>query len=401
MSNRFDFVIVGAGIMGLAIAHELRKRHPSSSIALLEKESTLGKHASGRNSGVLHSGIYYSAGSLKAKLCAEGAREMAAYCEEHQLPLQRSGKVILPVEKDQDSQIEILMSRAAANGARAYVIQQDELSRIEPFAVSCTGRALHSPDTALVNPLAILNHLEQNLQSTGVAFFKNTKVENIHPQNSLIKTSQDEFSYGYLFNTAGVFADVIAKEFGIAEKYSILPFRGSYYELSEKSKIRINSLIYPVPDLRVPFLGVHFMRTIDNHTYMGPSATPALGRENYKPLIGIKLKEAGSIAKFIGQQYLKAQGFRALVRQEARRMLRRNFAKDAQKMVPQVREEDLVPCTKVGIRAQLLDVEKQELVMDFLVEHAKNSTHILNAVSPGFTSSLRFARYVLGQLPQL
>src|SRR6185436_12958466 len=168
MLQRFDFVIVGAGIMGLAIARELRKRHPSSSIALLEKENALGKHASGRNSGVLHSGIYYPAGSLKAKLCAEGAREMAAYCEEHHLPLKRSGKVILPVEKDQDSQIEILLSRATANGARAYVIAQDELTKIEPFAVSCTGRALHSPDTALVNPLEVLNHLEQSLQSTGV-----------------------------------------------------------------------------------------------------------------------------------------------------------------------------------------------------------------------------------------
>jgi (S)-2-hydroxyglutarate dehydrogenase len=398
MPNRFDFVIVGAGIMGLAIARELRKRNPASSIALLEKEEALGKHASGRNSGVLHSGIYYPAGSLKAKLCAEGAREMAAYCEEHRLPLKRSGKVILPVEKDQDSQIEILLSRATANGARAYVIDQDELSKIEPFAVSCTGRALHSPDTALVNPLEILNHLEQSLQSTGVSFFKNTRVEQINVQNLLLKTNQGEFSYGYLFNTAGVFADVIAKQFGIAQKYSILPFRGSYYQLSEKSKIRINSLIYPVPDLRVPFLGVHFMRTMDDHTYMGPSATPALGRENYKHLDGISLIEATSIAKFIGQQYLKAPGFRRLVRQEARRLLKRNFAKDAQKMVPQIREEDLVSCNKAGIRAQLLDLEKQELVMDFLVEHAENSTHILNAVSPGFTSSLRFARYVLDQL---
>jgi L-2-hydroxyglutarate oxidase LhgO len=363
----------------------------------LEKESALGKHASGRNSGVLHSGIYYPAGSLKAKLCAEGAREMAAYCEEHHLPLKRSGKVILPVEKDQDSQIEILLSRATANGATAYIIGQDELTKIEPFAVSCTGRALHSPNTALVNPIEILNHLEQRLQSTGVSFFKNTRVEDVEAQNSLLTTTQGDFSFGYLFNTAGVFADVIAKKFGIAKKYSILPFRGSYYQLSEKSKIRINSLIYPVPDVRVPFLGVHFMRTIDNHTYMGPSATPALGRENYKHLNGINLIEASSIAKFIGQQYLKAPGFRRLVAQEARRMLKSNFAKDAQKMVPQIRNEDLVSCNKAGIRAQLLDLEKQELVMDFLVEHAENSTHILNAVSPGFTSSLRFARYVLDE----
>lgn len=399
MPNRFDFVIAGAGIMGLTIARELHRRHPASSIAVLEKESGLGMHASGRNSGVLHSGIYYPAGSLKAQLCAEGNREMTLYCQENRLPLRRSGKVILPAHKEQDAQIEILLERAGANGVRAFLIGQEDLKRIEPYAVSCTGRALHCPDTAVVDPLAILNHLSQTLQTSGVSIFTNTKVEQIQVQNSLLRTSQGEFMYGYLFNTAGVFADVIAKEFGIAEKYTILPFRGSYYQLSEASGIRINSLIYTVPDLRVPFLGVHFLRTIDDHVYLGPTAMPAFGRENYEGMHGIHLKEAGSIAKFIAQQYWKnEQGFRMLVRKETKRLLRRNFAKDAQKMVPQIRAQHLISCNKAGIRAQLLDLDKKELVMDFLVEHTGNSTHILNAVSPAFTSSFRFARYVLDQI---
>ena len=158
----------------------------------------------------------------------------------------------------------------------------------------------------------------------------------------------------------------------------------------------MNSLIYPVPDLRVPFLGVHFTRTIDDHVYIGPTATPALGREHYNGIRGMNLKDANVIAKSIAQQYFRnAQGFRMLVRDEVRRLFRRNFAADARAMIPRIRSHHLVPCRKSGIRAQLLDLEKRELVMDFLVEHTENSTHILNAVSPAFTSSFRFARYVL------
>jgi L-2-hydroxyglutarate oxidase LhgO len=400
MAKSFDFVIAGAGIMGLAIARELHKRFPASSIAIFEKESGLGTHASGRNSGVLHSGIYYTAGSLKARLCAEGAREMAEYCVENKLPIRITGKVILPVRKEDDPQIDVLLERAHANGARASLLNQHELSAIEPEAVSCTGRALHSPDTAVVDPIAILNHLARNLKSSGVSIFMNTKVTSI--KDGTLHTSNEQFQYAYLFNTAGVFADTIAREFGIAEKYTILPFRGSYYKLDEKSGIRVNSLIYPVPDMRVPFLGVHFTRTIDDHVYLGPTATPALGREHYSGIRGVNLKDANRITKSLVQQYYKnAQGFRLLVHDEIRRLFRNNFAADARAMLPRLRPHHLIPCNKSGIRAQLLDLEKCELVMDFLVEHTKNSTHILNAVSPAFTSSFRFARYVLDEIKSL
>ncbi len=394
MSKSFDFVIAGAGIMGLAIARELHKRMPASTIAIFEKEQRPGMHASGRNSGVLHTGIYYASGSLKAQLCSEGAREMAQYCVENKLPIRITGKVILPVRIEDDPQIDVLLERAHSNGARAYLIDQKELTRIEPEAVSCSGRALHCPDTSVVDSVAILNHLANTLQSAGVSIFTDTKVTGV--RGRVLKTSKGEFNYGYLYNTAGVFADVIAKEFGIAEKYTILPFRGSYYQLSEQSGIRVNSLIYPVPDLRVPFLGVHFTRTIDDHVYIGPTATPALGREHYSGIHGVNLRDANVIAKSIAQQYFRnAQGFRMLVRDEVRRLFRRNFAKDARALIPRIRSHHLVPCRKSGIRAQLLDLEKRELVMDFLVEHTENSTHILNAVSPAFTSSFRFARYVL------
>ena len=394
MSKSFDFVIAGAGIMGLAIARELHKRIPTSTIAIFEKEPHPGMHASGRNSGVLHTGIYYASGSLKAQLCSEGAREMAQYCVENKLPIRITGKVILPVRVEDDPQIDVLLERARSNGARAWLIDQKELTRIEPEAISCSGRALHSPDTSVVDPVAILNHLAKMLKSSGVSIFTDTKVTGV--RDRVLKTSKGEFNFGYLYNTAGVFADVIAKEFGIAEKYTILPFRGSYYQLSEKSGIRVNSLIYPVPDLRVPFLGVHFTRTIDDHVYIGPTATPALGREHYNGIRGVNLKDANVIAKSIAQQYFRnAQGFRMLVRDEVRRLFRRNFAADARAMIPRIRSHHLVPCEKSGIRAQLLDLEKRELVMDFLVEHTENSTHILNAVSPAFTSSFRFASYVL------
>jgi L-2-hydroxyglutarate oxidase LhgO len=396
MAMSFDFVIAGAGIMGLAIARELHKRHPLSTIAIFEKEPRIGMHASGRNSGVLHSGIYYPAGSLKARLCAEGGREMARYCVENKLPIRITGKVILPVRVEDDPQIDVLLDRAHSNGARASLIDQKELKRIEPEAVSSTGRALHCPDTSVVDPVAILNHIAKTLQSSGVSIFTDTKVSGVKSRDRVLQTSNGEFHYGYLYNTAGVFADVIAREFGIAEKYTILPFRGSYYQLSESSGIQVNSLIYPVPDLRVPFLGVHFTRTIDDHVYIGPTATPALGREHYNGLSGVNIKDANVIARSIAQQYFRnAQGFRALVHDEVRRLFRHNFAADARAMLPRLRPHHLIACDKSGIRAQLLDLEKRELVMDFLVEHTESSTHILNAVSPAFTSSFRFAQFVL------
>lgn len=393
MSRSFDFVIVGAGIIGLSLARELQTRYPQKKIAVLEKETSLGKHASGRNSGVLHSGIYYPAGSLKAKLCAEGARELGAYCRDHGLPIQQLGKVILPILPQDDVQLDLLLSRARSNGAKAELIDQQSLQQIEPHAVSCTGKALHSPETSVVDPMAVLIHVSNSLRSKGVEIFLNAKTETVDVLDSSLTASGEIFRFGYLFNTAGVYADRIARAFGIGKKYTILPFKGTYYQLSDTSNINVRGLIYPVPDLRVPFLGVHFTRSIGGNVYLGPTAIPAFGRENYTGLNGIHFLDATRILTGIFQQFVRnKQGFRTLILQESSRFFKNQFTKGARALVPEIKPQHLIPCDKVGIRAQLLDKEKKELVMDFVVESGKNSTHILNAVSPAFTSAFSFAR---------
>lgn len=391
-----DFIVVGAGIVGLAVARELKRRQPRSRILVLEKEAQLGRHASGRNSGVLHSGIYYNAGSVKGKICAQGARELAEYCDEYRLPISRCGKVIVPVRESEDRQLDMLLERAKRNGARAELLDERMLTAIEPEARSHTGRALHSPDTAVVDPQAILTQLRESLKASGVEILLEHPVESVAADQSSVRVRGETIAFGHLFNAAGLQADRLARAFGAGLHYVILPFKGLYYRLVPESGLRINGLIYPVPDLRVPFLGVHFTRAVNGHVDVGPTALPAMGRENYEGLRGVSALEVATIGSRILQQYvLNKQGFRRFAHRELLRCMKGRFAKAARALVPGLRSTDLARSDKVGIRAQLLDRRTHELVMDFVVEHAKHSTHVLNAVSPAFTGALPFARLVL------
>ena len=375
----YDTIVIGGGIVGLAIARELLSRDPKQRIAIFEKEPELGRHASGRNSGVLHSGIYYPPASLKGRLCTEGSRLMREYCDERKLPIARIGKVIVPAGESEDAQLEVLLERARANGARAEIVS--DVHELEPEARA--GRALFSPDTAVVDPKRILASLADELRAGGVEFVFNREATEI-----------DRGMYGFLVNAAGLHADRIARPFGVGERYTILPFRGRYYKLAAPFVIR--RLIYPVPDLRVPFLGVHFTNAVDGTTYIGPTAMPALGRENYSGVRGIRIGDAASIATTIVRQYAtNKQGFRTLLHQEASRLLKPNFAAAARALVPRIETKQLKPSTKAGIRAQLFDRVKNELVMDFVLERGERSLHVLNAVSPGFTTAFSFARFAL------
>ncbi len=392
----YDFVVVGAGIVGLALARELRQLYPQAKVGVFEKEKDLGKHASGRNSGVLHSGIYYAPESLKARVSVEGRRLMSEYCEANKLPLYRAGKVMLPVREDDNTQLELLLSRAQTNGVRAEMIDNQQLSEIEPAAFSRTGKALYVPDAFVVEPKKILSCIAEELKAQNVTVNLDTKIDSFDRANSTFQVNGRTISFGHLFNAAGAHADTVAKAFGIGKNYTILPFKGIYYRLSPTSGIAVNHLIYAVPDLRVPFLGIHFMKTVAGEVFLGPTVIPAFGRENYSLFQGLSLFETSSILFRIAQQYISNnQGFRNLIYSEGRRFLRRYFAEAAQELVPAIRTNHLLSSDKVGIRAQLLDTNKKELVMDFVVERAGNSTHILNAVSPAFTSSFAFARYIL------
>jgi len=379
----YDTIVVGGGIVGLAIARELLSRDPSQRIAIFEKEPALGRHASGRNSGVLHSGIYYPPASLKGRLCTEGSRLMREYCDERGLPIARIGKVIVPTQEADDPQLDVLVERARSNGARAEIVDEPRLRELEPEARSASGRALFSPDTSVIDPKRILASIADELRAAGVEFVFDREV-----------THLDRGSYGFLVNAAGLHADRVARHFGVGERYTILPFRGRYYKLA--APFTIGRLIYPVPDLRVPFLGVHFTNAIDGTTYIGPTAMPALGRENYGGLRGIRAGDAAAIAMMIARQYASnKQGFRTHLHQEAARLLKRNFAAAARDLVPRIEPSHMKASTKVGIRAQLFDREKNELVMDFVVERGERSLHVLNAVSPGFTTAFSFARFAL------
>lgn len=395
-----DYTIIGAGIMGLTIAYELSKRHPNALITILEKESDIGRHASGRNSGVLHSGIYYKKGALKAQLCATGAKAMAAYCDANNLPIKRVGKVVVPLKSDDDKQLAVLLERAKHNQAKAELVDAKQLKELEPNAYSLTGKALFVPETSVIDSKVVLAHLFKTLSAKkNVSIHFNTFVNDIDIKKKIIKSAKQDFHYGFLFNTAGMYADKIAKQFGLGEDYTILPFKGIYYRLKPSSHLNIKRLIYPVPDMNMPFLGVHFTTKVDGTVYVGPTAVPALGRENYKGIKGMKLNETSRMLYHLTNLYRKnANGFRQFTHAEALRFFKSKFIQGAQALVPAVTVNDLATSDKVGLRSQLLNIKTNQLEMDFLLAYRDDSVHVLNAVSPAFTSSFAFSAYILDEI---
>jgi (S)-2-hydroxyglutarate dehydrogenase len=399
---RVDFVIIGAGILGLSVARELLSQLPKAKIMIVEKEPEVGLHASGRNSGIMHAGIYYKPNSLKAKFCLEGSRSMVAYCEEHNLPVDRIGKIILPCKASDEDMVNKLYKRALENGTNVELIKADELRKMEPLANVVAKHALFSPETAVIAPKLILKHLQKYLASQGVIFKFNSLCDKFSPESKKVFIGEQEISYGHLFNTAGLYADKVAGACGLEDKYTMIPFKGMYYEVPKTSAIKINHLIYPVPDMNVPFLGVHFTKSIDGKVYVGPTAIPVLGREHYQGFRGIRLGESIDVFSELGSQYLtNKQGFRNYAHQEIPRFLKSRFVSSAKSMIASITAQDLIKSKKVGIRAQLFDKQKKELAMDFIVRSTANETHVLNAVSPAFTSSFSFSKYVVAQANSL
>ena len=390
-----DFVVVGAGIVGLTIALELKRRLPSARILLLEKEPEPGRHSSGRNSGVLHSGIYYPPASLKARVCGQGAREWAAYCEQRGLPLNRIGKVLVPLREEDAGQLDLLQRRAAENGVDAVRVGEAELRELEPEARSATGDALFVRSTAVVSSADSFAAILRDARDAGIELLCGATLGEVDTRTRTLRWGGERVGYGHLVNTAGLHADTVAHLFGVGERFTLLPFKGIYWKLDPASGLDIRHLIYPVPDLRVPFLGVHTTTAIDGTVYLGPTAVPAFGRENYRGTEGVSGDELFRILSHLGSQYLSGRnGFRRLAWQEGRRYFKRWFADAARQLLPRLRPEHLLPCPKVGIRAQMLDKNTGELVTDFLVEAGPASTHVLNAISPAFTSAFPFARHV-------
>ncbi len=393
----FDYLIVGAGIVGLTTAWELKRRDPNTRILILEKEPRVGVHASGRNSGVLHSGIYYGADTLKAKVCATGAARMREFAAEHGIPCQRSGKVIVATNSKDLITIERLLKNARDNHIRAEKLDADTIRSIEPHAYPYEA-GIYSPDTAVIDSLGVVEKLRDLLSSHGVTLRYGQNVTTVKPDTRVVELSGERIGYGFLFNCAGASADQVARPFGVGEHYALLPFKGLYYKLAPARDYLVKSSIYPVPDISLPFLGVHLTRVISGDVYVGPTAIPAFGRENYGVLSGLHIEESARIAWHLLQMYASnRQNFRHLVHAEMSKYLKSHFLQAAQKLVPEVQAADLLPSNKVGIRPQLVNIRERRLEMDFVLERTPHSLHVLNAISPAFTSSFAFAEMIVDQ----
>ena len=401
-----DVLILGGGMVGLSIAHQLLERSITSSVTILDKETELGLHSSGRNSGVLHAGLYYKPGSLKAKVCVEGARRLRSWVEERGLPLNLCGKVIVPQRADLDAQLDELAERGRANGAVVEFWDSDQLRDLIPQARTASGRALWSPNTAVVKPKCVVHRLRQDLVDRGVKFRQaEQNFETLPMQNQLHLRDGSQLNYGHLFNCTGLQADRVARAFGVGNHYKLLPFKGLYWQLKKSCPFQPQTNLYPVPDLSVPFLGIHFTPSADETPVVsiGPTATFAFGRENYQ---GIKAIEPGMTAENIGllmRQYLtNCGGFRRYVHEQAFLALPPLLIRAAQELIPAIQPEHIKLSKKVGIRSQLYNKQTRQLEDDFLCLQGRNSTHVLNAISPAFTASFALADVIIDEaLPAL
>ena len=389
---KYDYIIIGAGIMGLAIARRLKEIQPGFTILVMDKEDREAVHASGRNSGVLHAGFYYSTDSLKAKFTVAGNRALKEYCRQKAIPINNCGKLVVAQNADELRVLHELEKRGKCNGSNVSIIDEKQALEIEPN-VRTFQKALYSPDTASVDPQQVCASLKDDLIASGVQFCFRAKY--VGHQANVIETTRGEFEASKTINCAGLYADRIARDFGFGSDYTIIPFKGLYLKYT-KNKTDVRTNIYPVPNLKNPFLGVHFTKTVNGDIKIGPTAIPAFWRENYGGLSNFRLDESAEILSFESRLFLSnAFGFRDLAREEMRKYDRNYFVGLAQKMVRQIDPKGFSEYTKPGIRAQLLNKRDLSLVQDFVVDGDRQSTHILNAVSPAFTCSFVFAAHVV------
>jgi L-2-hydroxyglutarate oxidase LhgO len=389
-----DYLICGGGIVGLTLARGLLSKG-CEDIVIIEKEESLGKHASGRNSGVLHAGIYYGADSFRAKSCLNGNLLMRQYCKEKGLPLSESGKVIVACNAHETEMLRKLRTRAEENGAKVELIDEKQLSEIEPNAKT-HDFALYSPYTAVVEPKEILKSLYDEIMSSGkVRIFFKTEFVGIRESNTVV-TNKGEIQFRTFINAAGAHGDKIAHAFGVGMQYRIIPFKGIYRKLIKRKSHLVRGNIYPVADTRNPFLGVHFTRDIKGDVYIGPTAIPAFGRENYEIFRGID-SEVYEILCRDAFLFFADPGFREIALQEPKKYFFRYFFRDARRLLKELSPGDVSSSDKVGIRPQLVDWARKELVMDYVIIKDGSSIHLLNTISPAFTSSMDFSQFIVNE----
>ena len=389
-----DYLIIGGGIIGLTIAKELKERFSDANIAIIEKESKVGLHSSGRNSGVLHAGFYYSANSLKAKFTKDGNALMKEFVKKHNLALNEFQKVVVAQNENEVETIYELKRRGDLNGVDTKLIDEDELAKIDSNAKTCKV-ALYSPTTATVNPKEVTKKVAEVIQNLGVKIYFNEPF--IDYKDGIIFTRTKKIKAKTIINASGLYADRVAKYFGCGKDYVIIPFKGIYLKYTKDDK-PIKTNIYPVPNLKNPFLGVHYTITVDGTIKIGPTAIPAFWRENYRGFKNFNLKDLTEILYYEAKLFLlNSFGFRDLAFEEIKKYSKSYLQNLSTSLVKKIDKSGFSKWSIPGIRAQLLNINTNELVQDFVVEKSGNSIHILNAVSPAFTCSFAFAKWVVDE----
>jgi L-2-hydroxyglutarate oxidase len=388
-----DLVVVGGGILGLAVAREALLRRSELRVVVLEKEPTIASHQTGHNSGVVHAGIYYAPGSLKARLCVQGSRDLVAYCEDHGIPYDRCGKLILATCEDELPRLSELERRAAANGVPdVEMVDEKAIAELEPNASGLLG--LYSPNTGAVDFRRVAEAFAEDVATMRGSLRSGTKVVGMRATSRGVdvKTTAGALSAGAVITCGGLHADRLARMTGASTTPRIVPFRGTYYSLGPRASRLLRGHVYPVPDPAFPFLGVHVTKRVGGEYWAGPNAILALAREGYRGR-NVRLQDAWEAFAYSGFRALARAHWRVGLAEIRGELSRSAFARDLQRLVPGMRAADLVG-RHSGVRAQALS-EDGRLLDDFWFDRAENVVHVRNAPSPGATSSLAIAREIL------
>jgi L-2-hydroxyglutarate oxidase len=393
-----EYVIIGGGIVGLATAMALGNKYPKARIIVLEKEQGLAQHQTGRNSGVIHSGIYYQPGSLKARFAREGNRSMVEFCSHHSIKHEVCGKVIVATKSWELPLLDSLFQRGLDHQLPVARLSPEQVQETEPHVRCLAG--INVPSTGIVNYREVAAKYVELIKLNGGTVRTGIRVDRLRKLNGtqVIETPQGDFQAGFIINCAGLFSDRVARYSGLDPTAKIVPFRGEYYELIPERQHLVKSLIYPVPNPDFPFLGVHFTRMVDGCVHAGPNAVLAFKREGYNRT-DINCTDLFETLTFPGFWNLARKYYRDGIMEMLRSVSKRAFVKTLQQLIPEITEDDLIP-THSGVRAQAL-MPNGKLVDDFLIVKGENSVHVCNAPSPAATASLEIGRFVANQVPEI
>jgi L-2-hydroxyglutarate oxidase len=386
-----DVVIVGGGIIGLATAHAVLSTNPALQVVVLEKERRVAAHQSGRNSGVLHSGIYYRPGSLKARLATTGRAAMVSFCAEHGVPFQICGKLIVAADETERVRMLELQARAEANGVRTRLVAGDAIRGLEPHARGVA--AVHVPDAGLADFEQVCSVLAELVVGAGAEVRLEWPVERFVADGTRarVQSERGDIVARCAVNCAGSFSDVLARRSGETTRLRVVPFRGEYHELVPGREALVKNMIYPVPDPTFPFLGVHLTRGIDGRVHAGPNAVLAFAREGYS-WSQVDWRDLGDLVRFPGFRRLARRYWRTGAHETYRSLRRGALVRALQRLVPEIRARDLVR-TAAGVRAQALDRDGG-LIDDFVIKESPRAVHVLNAPSPAATAALEIGHEI-------